>query len=128
MPADMGAPRAARGFVADHLAGGVLPDGLPVSDVVLVVSELVTNAVEAGASTLELSLAVTPRRLELVVEDDAAGWPVRAEVPADATHGRGLNIVAALSDRWQVTGISGGKRVTASWSWGPGLVVRPDPA
>jgi len=116
MAAELGAPRAARTFVTDHLTGRALPAGVAVPDVVLVVSELVSNAVEAGASTLGLSLALNRGGLELVVEDDADGWPRRTIAATDALRGRGLNIVEQLADHWHVTGTPSGKRVTASWS------------
>jgi anti-sigma regulatory factor (Ser/Thr protein kinase) len=116
MAAEVGAPRAARSFVTHHLADRVLPAGVLIGDVVLVVSELVTNAVEAGASNLGLTLALNLRGLELVVEDDAGGWPLRTVVGADAARGRGLNIVEQLADSWHVTGTPGGKRVTAWWA------------
>src|SRR5689334_14685901 len=116
MVAELGSPLAARTAVTDHLAGQSLPTGVVVTDVVLVVSELVTNAVEAGASTLGLSLTLDLRGLELVVEDDAAGWPVRARASPDASGGRGLNIVEQLADHWHATGAPGDKRVTAWWT------------
>ena len=116
LAAGHGAPATARTFVTDHLAGRVLPAGVVIPDVVLVVSELVTNAVEAGASTLGLTLALNGRGIELVVEDDAAGWPTPATGGVDAHRGRGLNIVEQLVDQWHVTGIPGGKRVTACWA------------
>jgi two-component sensor histidine kinase len=120
--ADLAAPQAARDLTRDYLAGESLPRGVPASDIVLVVSELVTNAVQAGASSLQLTLVLSRRGLELVVEDDAGGWPVRTPVPTDAMGGRGLNIVEELCDRWQVAGLPGGKRVTAMWSQAPAQV------
>ena len=113
--ADHRAPRAARAFVAGALAAGRLPRGVVVDDVVLIASELVTNAVRAGAAWVDLSLRVTSRRVDLVVTDDARGLPVLAAVDREAVGGRGLRIVEDLADTWVVTPRQTGKMVTATW-------------
>lgn len=114
--ADQHAPRVARTLVRDELATADLPAALHVEDVALVASELVTNAVRAGAATIDLVITVTTRRVELTVEDDAGGWPVVLHVDDEAVNGRGLDMVQQLSDRLTVTPLAAGKRVTASWS------------
>jgi serine/threonine-protein kinase RsbW len=113
---DRRAPSAARSYVARQLAENPVPVGVPVDDVVLIASELVTNAVRAGARWVELTLRVTRRRLDLVVADDAAGWPVLATADDEAVRGRGLGIVNQLADAWEVTPQAGGKLVTATWT------------
>ncbi len=112
--ADLHAPRAARRFVETHLRPA-LGDAELVEDVVLVVSELVTNAVQAGATGVDLALEVTPRRVVLVVEDDAEGWPTMAAAGSDAVEGRGLGIVDQVADVWHVSARAPGKRLTAAW-------------
>jgi anti-sigma regulatory factor (Ser/Thr protein kinase) len=112
---DRRAPSEARSFVSTQLAERLLPGDVTLADVVLIASELVTNAVTAGAGYLELTLAVSGRRLDLMVEDDARGWPVPTSAGWDATRGRGLGIVEEVSDRWHVTETRRGKRVTATW-------------
>lgn len=116
------APGRARAYVARHLAAVTAPDGVAVDDVVLIASELVTNAVRAGASRIDLTLRVTRRRLDLLVEDDAGGLPVLATADEGAIGGRGLRIVDQLADDWAVTPRATGKRVTATW-----LNRTPDP-
>jgi anti-sigma regulatory factor (Ser/Thr protein kinase) len=112
---DERAPKLARAYVARELATSTLPDGVLVEDVVLIASELVTNAVRAGAARIDLTLRATRRRLDLLVEDDADGRPVLVEADDDATGGRGLGIVDHLADAWAVTPRTRGKVVTASW-------------
>lgn len=96
----------ARAFVRDAAAG--LP---AVDDLVLVVSELVANAVTHTASglaggrvTVVLAAGDGLVRLEVADGGAAGGRPhVRAEAaPASggAETGRGMRIVAALSARW----------------------------
>lgn len=109
-------PSRARAFVRDHLADRALPPGVAIDDVVLVASELVTNSVRAGARVIDIDVRVDHRRLELVVEDDAEGWPRRAQADESAGGGRGLSIVEQLSDRWSVDRRPRGKWVTAVWS------------
>ncbi len=79
----------------------------PIEDVRLVVSELVGNAVRHGAGLsgrmLEVSWLLSDDAVVICVADGGAGLPERPAlgfVPADATEGRGLAIVDALSTRW----------------------------
>jgi anti-sigma regulatory factor (Ser/Thr protein kinase) len=69
-------------------------------DAALVVSELVTNAVRASASTLHLSLSAGPGWLVVAVADAGQGCPVRYCLGNGAESGRGLRVVEALSARW----------------------------
>jgi anti-sigma regulatory factor (Ser/Thr protein kinase) len=115
LAADHRAPRTARAFVEGALAAGTPPAGVPVDDVVLIASELVTNAVRAGAGWVDLALRVTRRRVDLVVTDDARGLPVLATADHEAVGGRGLRIVDQLADTWMVTPREKGKVVTATW-------------
>jgi anti-sigma regulatory factor (Ser/Thr protein kinase) len=119
---DQQAPREARSFVSTQLTESLLPADVALGDVVLIASELVTNAVIAGAAYLEVTLTVSRRQLDLIVEDDAHGWPVATPAPGDATRGRGLGIVEQVSDRWHVTRTRRGKRVTATW-FAPGALA-----
>jgi anti-sigma regulatory factor (Ser/Thr protein kinase) len=115
LAAGVGAPAEARAFVATQLAKTRPPMGVHVDTVVLIVSELVTNAVQAGATSVEIDLQVTERRLDLVVIDDAAGWPTPINATPDDTAGRGLSIVEQIADTWDVNALAHGKAITASW-------------
>ena len=79
---------------------------------ILLTSELVTNAVrhEAGG-TVTLSVTCSCGRLRVDVHDTSLLLPVLMEAPADAEAGRGLMLVAALSDQWGVYPTPAGKAV-----------------
>lgn len=71
----------------------------------LVVSELITNAVAASRSTVQVSpvrlwlLAGTAQVL-VIVWDASPRPPAPAEASEDAENGRGLLLVEAMSTRW----------------------------
>lgn len=91
-------PRARR-FVADALDRA----GLRATDeVLLVISELVTNAVLYGDDPVELHLEVDEGELHLEVLDGGGDPPVApAGMPHGEAHGgRGLPLVASLSRAW----------------------------
>lgn len=113
---DPRAPAAARRFVATQLEGALGSQGAPsTDDVLLVVSELVTNAVRAEAGEIGVSLEVRDDRVEVEVADDAGGWPTPRTVEDLEGSGRGLAIVDHLADSWQATRRHLGKSVTAVW-------------
>ena len=115
-PADMKTPASARRFVTSELRGVLGPDDHPQRDeVVLIVSELVTNAVRAGAGSVEVELTVRPRRLDLDVADDAGGWPAPRSASIEDPGGRGLAIVDQLADSWEAFAEDAGKRVRVTW-------------
>ncbi|MEU9059057.1 ATP-binding protein [Streptomyces sp. NPDC048430] len=89
-------------------------------DVVLCVSELVTNGVTHGSG--DLSLRVRCRETEILVEvqDGSSVSATMRSASADATSGRGLVLVKALSGDW---GASADGRTT--WCTFPILVGRP---
>jgi hypothetical protein len=87
----------------------------------LVLSELATNAVLASRTAgtrhpvIRLWLLGDAARLVIVVWDASGNPPEAAEVPVAAEHGRGLQIVAALSSHcgWYTRSDSAGKCVWA---------------
>ncbi|MDQ1695524.1 MAG: hypothetical protein QOJ03_877 [Frankiaceae bacterium] len=103
-------PRARR-FAREALADE--PTGL-IEDAELIVAELVTNAVLHGAAPITLKLRHAVERVRIEVEDSGRNMPVRARQDTEAMTGRGLGLVAALSDGWGIdTGRAGGKIVWA---------------
>lgn len=91
--------RAAREFVAAVLAAeGFRGD---VDTVLLLASELATNAIRHAATPFEVLVDAGPDAVKVaVVDEDASRRPqVRSPRPED-THGRGLMIVQNLSVRW----------------------------
>lgn len=74
-------------------------------DVVLLVSELVTNSVKYGADgSLALQIeAPAPRRVRVEVIDQGSSFePKVRERPATEPGGWGLHLVETLADRWGV--------------------------
>jgi anti-sigma regulatory factor (Ser/Thr protein kinase) len=73
-----------------------------IDTLLLVATELVTNAVRHGRAPVILTLRRTAEELSLRVHDGDPAEPVLNPEPsdsADAESGRGLQIVAALADR-----------------------------
>jgi anti-sigma regulatory factor (Ser/Thr protein kinase) len=73
-----------------------------VTDVELVVSELVTNAVTHGAGEITLTITLVRDSVTLSVLDEGGGRPKLRHVGSGSGHGRGLALVARLADEWQV--------------------------
>ncbi|MFB7939749.1 SpoIIE family protein phosphatase [Streptomyces sp. NPDC056049] len=108
--------------------------------VLLVVSELVTNAVAHTQGEVRLGLTLTGDRLRVAVNDASPRTPVKTEnVDWEATGGRGLLLVAAMSAAWGSVPFSGGKQVwcditlpprdepAPSAPLEPGLLPPPEP-
>lgn len=73
-------------------------------DVELLVSELVTNAIEhSHGAGITVTLRLDEGLLLLYVKDQTALRPHVQKPAADAEHGRGLLIVKALADSWGVS-------------------------
>lgn len=88
-----------------------------IEDAELVLSELVTNALQHGSATpdedLEVSWQLRGNRLRLsVLDGGTTGELVAGDAPSDALSGRGLAIVDCLCEQWRVEHV-GGTRVTA---------------
>lgn len=100
LPAVPESVRQARRFAVDVLSG--VADPGHVDDVVLVVSELVTNSVreaaklDAGAS-VRLGIAVLPRWTHLYAVDAAPTLPRQASRGPLAGSGRGIPIINSLA-------------------------------
>jgi anti-sigma regulatory factor (Ser/Thr protein kinase) len=110
---DLKAPGHARRAVAAWLSP-LVPAGAAEdtsADLLLVLTELITNAVQAGASTVTIAVTVHSDVLLLGVSDRAAGWPQLQVAPPTQDHGRGLALVDTLCSAWGVTPSDGGKTV-----------------
>src|SRR5690349_9249390 len=85
---------------------GSLPDDIDprsASDLVLLVSELVANAVEHGEGAIRVRLRSVDGNVVGEVVDQGRGFEREVrEVGLDEVRGRGLLIVDALSSRWGV--------------------------
>jgi anti-sigma regulatory factor (Ser/Thr protein kinase) len=94
------------------MARGCSPDDRDV--VLLVASELLTNAVQHAASSVEARVEFHERYTRVDVLDDGDGWPrLRHVDPLSEAGGRGLSIVDRLSTAWGVEDLIPGKQV---WS------------
>ncbi len=99
--------RTGRQFAADTLAHWGLdargPVGRRVEEIVLVTSELLTNAVRASGGGAELRIVAHRDHVLVAVHDQSTEPAVaRSAAPSD-TGGRRLAIVDALSTRWGTT-------------------------
>jgi hypothetical protein len=111
LPAVPLAPAAARAALAALLPVWGL-SGL-AEDARLLVSELVTDAVQHASRTdsLELDLLAHGARLRIALADGSAVRPVIRELTGDVPSGRGMVIIAQVAAAWGVEGYRGGKRV-----------------
>jgi anti-sigma regulatory factor (Ser/Thr protein kinase) len=86
----------------------------------LVVSELITNAIQASRATgqaapVRLWLLSDKAQILVLVSDASPHSPVRADVSDETENGRGLLLVEAVSQEWAwyVPAAEGGKYVWA---------------
>lgn len=114
---DVDAPAAARALLADVLDGEDI--GSRADDVVLVVSELVTNSVRhsdaATARPIEVGVELNDRELRVEVCDYGsaqARQSVQVIPFTPGVGGLGLRLVGSLADAWGV----GGDGQTCVWA------------
>jgi anti-sigma regulatory factor (Ser/Thr protein kinase) len=101
LPRDQTAAGIARREMARRLPGESLGDRL--GDVVLVVSELINNAVVHGRGEIRLALRLDGGRVWGEVADGGDGFARAVAVrPVDEAGGFGLRIVEGLTTRWGV--------------------------
>ena len=89
--------REARAFLQSAVAGRLDPE--VESDLVLVMSELASNAVRHAQTPFEVAIEVDDK-IRIEVEDGSLDAPVPT-APTD-TGGRGLAIIELLCDSWGV--------------------------
>ncbi|MFE0514893.1 ATP-binding protein [Streptomyces sp. NPDC058964] len=113
-PAEVG---RARRWARSRLAGsGIAADEPLAETLILLVSELVTNAVVHTGCPAVLRLSLPGAEAEsatvrLEVADTSTRAPVPRCVDGDATGGRGLALVDGLADRWGWSPDGSGKRI-----------------
>jgi two-component sensor histidine kinase len=96
--------------VYDSLEGAACAPGV-VDDAVLLVSELVTNAVMHAQTPLEVQVHVGKGAVRVEVQDDSDALPI-ARIPRnEATGGRGLQLVERIARAWGIERRTRGKVV-----------------
>ena len=105
---DAKAPRKAREAAAEMLRE---VDSRLIADTQLMLSELMTNAVEYGRGPIELRIeTLGSRRISCAVVDRGEGFtPVVGKGPPTEDGGWGLHLVDQLADAWGIR--SGGADV-----------------
>jgi DNA-binding NarL/FixJ family response regulator len=104
--------RDARAFAQSTLAEWNVVD--IVDDVLLVITELVNNAVTHALSECELRMSISPLSLRVEVIDQGSGTPDPLPPSSTRNHGRGLHLIDALTAAWGFEPIAeGGKMVWA---------------
>lgn len=118
-PAEVG---RARRWARSRLAGSGIADDEPLAEtLILLVSELVTNAVVHTGCPAVLRLLLTGVRdgspgtaagmVRLEVADASGRPPAPRHATGDETGGRGLELVDGLADRWGWDPEGMGKRI-----------------
>ena len=97
-PASVG---AARRFAREALEGRVV-DEMDMDVVLLLVSELATNAVLHAQTEFDVVVGARRGSVRVEVIDVGDGCPSPAHPLPDGDHGRGLTLVAGLATRWGV--------------------------
>ncbi|MFD4737623.1 ATP-binding protein [Streptomyces virginiae] len=119
LPADLKAPRLLRTWITARLAGWHLHG--PSDDLLLIATELATNAVRHGGTPARITLALRcpdtgQRVVRLEVEDSGPGFDPRSRthsVHVESCTGRGLLLVDTLSSAWGVRPTAAGQLVWA---------------
>ena len=111
LPAQVLSPAAARRAVREAMTGAGLE--VILDDAVLLVSELVTNAVVHAGTRIELRVDIGPGSVLVEVIDfrpralpDLLGKP-----EADREAGRGMLLLDAVAKEWGIRHFAGGKAV-----------------
>ena len=116
LPSSVDTPAAARAFARDVLVRE--RPAVPLDDVTLVVSELVTNAVVFGGGDVTLSVGLDDGTIQVEVTDAEPDLPDTPPAAVNADAGRGLLLVSRLARRWGVRPADGGKVVWAELAAG----------
>jgi anti-sigma regulatory factor (Ser/Thr protein kinase) len=111
LPSDASAVRLARQITRDALAAWQL--GQLEESAVLLVSELITNAVRHAADTgaIGLELASTGTQLRMEIQDGDPSWREMDSLADCDESGYGFLLVDSLADRWGLRRVCAGKAV-----------------
>ena len=104
---DPDSAKAARDFVRTCLSGAT---GLDLDMILLLTTELATNAIFHTQLTFEVSVELSESCARVSVDDRNAVLPAYTPVDGTDTCGRGLPMVEAAADRWGIEPTALGKR------------------
>jgi signal transduction histidine kinase len=112
VPGGLEAGAAARRAITT--GNGWLPDALR-DEILLLVTELVTNAVEHGQvgphRSVNVGIHESPDRVRVEVVDAGPGFHADEPLPGGAAGGWGLYLVERVADRWGVLPAASGSCV-----------------
>lgn len=109
LPAKATSPAQARAFLAETLTGWGTEAG---DDAILVVSELVTNALLHARTPMTLTLGDEgPDAVRIAVDDGSPQPPQERRFSVESGTGRGLRLLDSLAAEWGVERHDGGKTV-----------------
>ena len=103
--------RAARRWAEPHLQA--LQSDEASSDALMVLSELVTNAITHGSGPVRVNLEPGDGVVRLEVSDAGRQIPRTLPYDPEAIGGRGLRIVGRIAPRWGIRDDADGKTVWA---------------
>jgi anti-sigma regulatory factor (Ser/Thr protein kinase) len=106
LPPEPSSPAEARAAVLESFA-----DHRLLGELLLCVSEVVTNAVLHAGTELELSVSVDRDRVRVEVGDGSPVAPIRKHYDLAAPTGRGILLIEELADGWGVEPTDRGKVV-----------------
>jgi len=111
LPAQVLSPAAARSAVREAMTGAGLE--VILDDAVLLVSELVTNAVVHAGTQIELRVDIGPGSVLVEVTDYRPGTlpALRVKPDAEREAGRGMLLLDAVAKEWGTRHFAGGKAV-----------------
>lgn len=109
LPCDRKSAGEARRFVEECLAEWGATECTDAA--LLLVSEVVTNAVVHANSEADLRVCHVGSRVRIEVVDSSSAAPQVKEAEEEATGGRGMALVEVLSLDWGIDQVHGGKRV-----------------
>jgi signal transduction histidine kinase len=117
---------AARRLCIDYLQQVLLGEREDIEvildDARLIVSELVTNAIQAETTEVRVCVAAGTDYVRIGVSDTALGTPVSQQQTPSSARGRGLWIVEQIAKRCGTTNLSTGKQVWAEVAIRDGVI------
>src|SRR5688500_13146986 len=111
LPAEPASASAARRLVTEAVERSPLANTAAADTAVLLVSEVVTNAVLHAGTSIRVKVRVDGRSVRVEVRDGSVALPSRRHYDEGAATGRGLELVELLASTWGTEQESNGKVV-----------------